>query len=154
LGTLLVLLENFQCIGFNEGVWICRNPIAFPKTIEFWIIFLVYIQINYQKDGFGRKKWITNSHSGQWQRLHEYIWIKMIHQKQKQNFSQYLGMKSETYLHHKLHGSWFGNNSYVKFSFHRLNWNRHKCHSSTCIVQTLMSCALFRNECHMPFRIF
>jgi hypothetical protein len=29
-----VLLKNFRCIGFNEGVWICRNPIAFPKNIE------------------------------------------------------------------------------------------------------------------------
>jgi hypothetical protein len=24
-----------------------------------------------------------------------------------------------------------------------------KCHSSTCIVRTLMLCALFRHECHM-----
>jgi hypothetical protein len=30
-----VLLKNFRCIGFNEGVWICRNPITFPKNIEF-----------------------------------------------------------------------------------------------------------------------
>jgi hypothetical protein len=41
LGTLFVLLKNFQCIGFNESVWICINPIAFPKNIEFSIVFLV-----------------------------------------------------------------------------------------------------------------
>jgi len=29
-------------------------------------------------------------------------------------------------------------------------WNRHKCRSSICIVWTLMSCALFRHESHMP----
>jgi hypothetical protein len=34
LGTLLVLLENFQFKGFNEGVWICKNSMAFVKNIE------------------------------------------------------------------------------------------------------------------------
>ncbi len=41
LGTLFILLKNFQCVGFHEGVWICRNPITFPKNIEFGIVLLV-----------------------------------------------------------------------------------------------------------------
>ncbi len=41
----------------------------------------------------------------------------------------------------------------VKFAFHRFEWNRHRCHSSICIIRTSMSCALFRHECHMPIRI-
>jgi len=55
--------------------------------------------------------------------------------------------------HHKLHGSRFGNNSHAKFVFHRFVWNRHGCHSSTCIVWTSMLCALFKHECHMPVHI-
>jgi len=53
-------------------------------------------------------------------------------------------------IHHKLHGSWFGHNSWAKFSFHRFVWNKHGCQSSTCTVWTLMSCALFGHECYMP----
>jgi hypothetical protein len=49
LGTLLLLLENFQFIGFNEGVWICINSMAFVKNIEFWVVFLFEIQLNYKK---------------------------------------------------------------------------------------------------------
>jgi hypothetical protein len=56
-------------------------------------------------------------------------------------------------LHHKLQRSRFGNNNHAKFTFHRFVWNRHKCHSSTCIVWTLMSCALFRHESDMPIDI-
>jgi hypothetical protein len=51
--------------------------------------------------------------------------------------------------HHKLHGSWFGNNSHAKFAFHRFVWNRHECHSFTCSVWTLISCTLFRHKCHI-----
>ncbi len=40
-----------------------------------------------------------------------------------------------------------GNNSHVNFLFHKFVWNKHRCHSSTCIVWTSMSCALFRHEC-------
>jgi hypothetical protein len=36
--------------------------------------------------------------------------------------------------HHKFHGSQFGNNSSTKFAFHWFVWNRHGCHSSSCIV--------------------
>jgi len=54
------------------------------------------------------------------------------------------------FLHHKLHGSQFDNNSRAKFAFHRFVWNRHGCRSSTCIIWTLMSCAFFIHECHMP----
>jgi hypothetical protein len=46
LGTLLLLLENFQFIGFNEGVWICINSMAFGENIEFWVVFLFEIQLN------------------------------------------------------------------------------------------------------------
>jgi hypothetical protein len=49
--------------------------------------------------------------------------------------------------HHKLHGSRFDKNSRAKFVFHRFVWNRHISHSSTCIVGTSMSCALFRHKC-------
>jgi hypothetical protein len=42
-----------------------------------------------------------------------------------------------------------GNNSRAKLFFHRFVWNRHICPSSTCIVWTSMSCALFRHECHI-----
>jgi hypothetical protein len=73
--------------------------------------------------------------------------------KQWQSFSENLGMKNETYLHHKLHGSRFDNNSCAKFPFHRFEWNIHKCHSSTYIVQTSMSCALFRHE-YMSYACF
>jgi hypothetical protein len=45
----------------------------------------------------------------------------------------------ETASHHKLNGSRFGNNSHVKFIFHWFVWNKHGCHSSTCVVWTLMS---------------
>jgi hypothetical protein len=34
-GHTLYIVKNFPCIGFNEGVWICRNLVAFPKNIEF-----------------------------------------------------------------------------------------------------------------------
>jgi hypothetical protein len=37
-------------------------------------------------------------------------------------------------FHHKLNGSQFGNNNHVKFDFHRFVWNKHGCHSSTCVV--------------------
>ncbi len=37
--------------------------------------------------------------------------------------------------HHELHGSWFGNNSYAKFAFHRFIWNKHKCHSSIVLFE-------------------
>jgi len=40
----------------------------------------------------------------------------------------------ESGLHCKLHGSRFGNNYHAKCTFHRFIWNRHKCHSCTCIV--------------------
>jgi hypothetical protein len=59
------LLENFQFIGFNEGVWICKNSMAFEKNIAFWVGFFVGNSIKLQKNGFGKKKWVTNSHSGQ-----------------------------------------------------------------------------------------
>ncbi len=49
MGTLLVLLENFQFIGFNDGVCICINSMAFVKNIEFWIVFVFEIQLNYKK---------------------------------------------------------------------------------------------------------
>jgi len=55
--------------------------------------------------------------------------------------------------HHKLNGSRFNNNSNVKPIFHRFTWNKHICHSSTCVVWTLILCALFRHECHMLIRI-
>jgi hypothetical protein len=48
LGTLLVLLENFQFIGFNEGVWICKSSMAFVKNIE-CRFFLFEIQLNDKK---------------------------------------------------------------------------------------------------------
>jgi hypothetical protein len=56
--------------------------------------------------------------------------------------------------HHKFHGSWFGNNSPAKFVFHKFIWNRNKYHSSTCIVWTSMSCAMFKHKCHMLFVLF
>jgi hypothetical protein len=68
-----------------------------------------------------------------------------------------------SHCHHKFHGSRFGNNSRVKFAFHRFIWNRHGCHSSSCIVWTLI-CAhclntniiclfiLFKHECCMFIR--
>jgi len=49
LGTLLALLEKFQFIRFNEGVWICINSMTFAKNIEFWLVFLFKIQLNYKK---------------------------------------------------------------------------------------------------------
>jgi hypothetical protein len=36
--------------------------------------------------------------------------------------------------HHKLNGSQFGNNSRVNIFFHRFMWNKHGCHSFTCVV--------------------
>ncbi len=68
------MLENFQFIGFNEGDWICKNSMAFVKKIEFWVFFAGN-SIQLQKNGFGKKKWVTNSHLGQWHRLHQYIWV-------------------------------------------------------------------------------
>ncbi len=56
-------------------------------------------------------------------------------------------------IHHKLHGSWFDNNSSDKFAFQRFIWNRHECHSFICIVWTSISCALFRHECCVFIRI-
>jgi hypothetical protein len=38
------------------------------------------------------------------------------------------------HLHHKLNGSQFGNNSRAKSAFHGSVWNKHECHSSTCVV--------------------
>jgi len=58
------------------------------------------------------------------------------------------------YYHHKFHGPWFGNNSCAKFDFLRFVWNRHRCHSFTCIVWTLMLCTLFKHECHCLFILF
>ncbi len=49
MGTFLVFLENFQFIGFNQGVWICESLMAFVKNIECWIVFLFEIQWNYKK---------------------------------------------------------------------------------------------------------
>jgi hypothetical protein len=37
-------------------------------------------------------------------------------------------------LHCKLYGSQINNNGRVKFVFHRFIWNKHRCHSSTCIL--------------------
>ncbi len=34
-GHTFVFLVKFQFIGFNEGVWICKNSMAFVKNIEF-----------------------------------------------------------------------------------------------------------------------
>jgi hypothetical protein len=55
--------------------------------------------------------------------------------------------------HYKLYGSRLDNNNPVKFVFHRFVWNRHEYHSSTCIVWTLMLCALFWHECHILVHI-
>jgi hypothetical protein len=55
--------------------------------------------------------------------------------------------------HHKFHGSWFGNNSHAKFTFYRFIWHRHECHSSNCIVWTLMLCTFFWHKCCMPICI-
>jgi hypothetical protein len=52
-----------------------------------------------------------------------------------------------------LNGSQFSNNSHAKFIFHKFVWNKHGSHSFTCVVWTLISCALFRHECHMPMQI-
>jgi hypothetical protein len=49
LGTLLVLLEKIQFIGFNEGVWNYENPMAFVKNIECCIFFWFEIQLHYKK---------------------------------------------------------------------------------------------------------
>jgi hypothetical protein len=38
-GHTFVFLVKFQFIGFNEGVWICKNSMAFVKNIEFWVVF-------------------------------------------------------------------------------------------------------------------
>jgi hypothetical protein len=56
-------------------------------------------------------------------------------------------------IHHKLHGSQFDNNMSKKFSFHRFIWNRHRCHSFTCIVWTSILYALFRHKCCVSIRI-
>jgi hypothetical protein len=69
------------------------------------------------------------------------------------NFIKLNIVKESCCHHHKLHGSWFGNNNNAKYIFHRFVWNRHGCHSSTCIVWTLISCTLFKHECHMPIHI-
>ncbi len=49
--------------------------------------------------------------------------------------------------------SQFGNNGHMKSDFHRSIWNIHRCHSFTCILWTLMSCALFKHKCHMSIHI-
>jgi hypothetical protein len=59
----------------------------------------------------------------------------------------------EQLLHHKIHRSWFGNNNCAKSTFHRFVWNRHKCHSSICIVWISMSCTLFKHKCYMFIHI-
>jgi hypothetical protein len=56
--------------------------------------------------------------------------------------------------YHKLHESWFGNNRHAKSTFHMFIWNKHGCHSSICIVWTLMFCTLFKHECHILFVLF
>jgi hypothetical protein len=48
LGTLLVLLEKFQFIGFDEGVWICKNSMAFAKKLNFEYVFAGN-SLNYKK---------------------------------------------------------------------------------------------------------
>jgi hypothetical protein len=53
----------------------------------------------------------------------------------------------------KFNGSQFGNNSCAKFAFHRFVWNKHECHSSTCVIWTLMSCTLFRHGCCMSIHV-
>jgi hypothetical protein len=42
--------------------------------------------------------------------------------------------------HHKFHESQFGNNNHAKFVFPKFVWNRHECHSSTCIVWISIVC--------------
>jgi hypothetical protein len=64
-GHTFVIVKNFQVIGFNERVWIFINSMENVKNIEFSVVFLFEIQIKLQKNGFGRKKWVTNSHLGQ-----------------------------------------------------------------------------------------
>jgi len=56
-------------------------------------------------------------------------------------------------MHHKFHGSWFDNNSYTKFIFHKFIWNKHGCYSFTCIVLILMPCALFKHKCYTPIHV-
>jgi hypothetical protein len=55
--------------------------------------------------------------------------------------------------HHKVHGSWFGNNFHWKFVFQTFVWNRYKCHSFICIVWTLMLCTLFRHGCCISIHV-
>ncbi len=64
---------------------------------------------------------------------------------------QFYEIMSSWYLchHKKIHGSRFGNNNHVNFFFHKLVWSRHGCHSYIHIIWTLMSCPLFKHECHM-----
>ncbi len=54
---------------------------------------------------------------------------------------------------HKFNGSRFDNIDQAKFTFHRFVWNKYGCHSSACVIWTLILCALFRQECHMPICI-
>jgi len=67
-------------------------------------------------------------------------------------------------FHHKLHGPQFSNNCHVKSSFQRFVWNKHRCHSSICIIWTLMLCAflntnviclfiLFKHKCCMSIHV-
>jgi hypothetical protein len=48
-----------KVFGFAKLQW------HLPQILNFEFFFLLEIQLNYQKNGFGKKKWITNSHSGQ-----------------------------------------------------------------------------------------
>jgi hypothetical protein len=44
-GPLLVFLQNFGFIGFNEGVWICKSPMICEK---YWILNnFFYSKFNY-----------------------------------------------------------------------------------------------------------
>jgi hypothetical protein len=56
-------------------------------------------------------------------------------------------------LHHKLHGTWFDNNSHVKSTFQSFVWNRHECHSFICIVWISMSCKMFKHKCCMSIHV-
>ncbi len=115
-----------------------------PKIVVTFYCFLKYPCVNFNHVIIKKDFYNVFAHYG---RLEH---IKSIAQKNRFFISYDVMLQ---YIHHKLHGPWFGNNNHVNFFFICLyGINTHVIHL-IYIVWTLMLCAFFRHECYMHIRI-
>ncbi len=120
---------TFHCSKRRNGAWIC------PKKKEKYNL---------------KKKFLNLFFNFEPLDVHiNIIWFCLKFIVSKRKICKRLDLDS----HHKLHGPWYGNNSCAKFIFHGFLWNKHRCHSSICIVWTSMLCVLFKHKCHMHIHI-